>query len=472
MNFLIKMGAGAAIVCALIKLLEAKEQKEKYSVLRYLAIEDTQTNILAAISNELLPLGDVTTAETKTDLEDVIKNPYDMFFYFGHGFDDCLFDENGYCTIYADENLIDKILVLTACNTGKGYARSAVRIHGAVASLGYGAPLVAQFAGNGFTEGFKECFLNAQQLLLNTSEIDESTFTSAYESTKNLYNSYGDEYTEAGDDFTAHLFYANANNFLSYSKWDVETTVDVSVTPTPAEIYHFGEYVGMAPLDGYNILSSGNVFRYKAIGCFLSWLITNVPKEGSSYNLSPMNNFNKDTRRYDSENVYLEHDKRIYISPEGYPRPFEMSFYNYGDTVLSFSISNDKNWHQDCPTEDKIYPHSMNGNSCYIKIEEDYPHYDYSYTDEINITVTINGVIDTFAVLIWIHPSPTEETKINVSEPLWQLPLSSPIFDQFTKMSSEEQNRRTIVIGDKTYTPLEIINEIKKGSEVGLMFIK
>ena len=156
-----------------------------FNVLIYNAETDDQTMRLADVSDDLLTLADCASGGTKADFDTEIQKSFDFFMYFGHGDDDCIFDESGYCSIYPDANLNGKLLILTACNCGKGYAKTAVRTHEANASLGYGAPLACEVSGDdGFKDVFSQCFLNAQKIMLGLNEVTESEFVSAYETTK------------------------------------------------------------------------------------------------------------------------------------------------------------------------------------------------------------------------------------------------------------------------------------------------
>ena len=451
---------------------EGAEIKRLYNVLRYVAATDTATERLSKISEELLPLGNFTTATTRSEFNTEIKKDRDLVFYFCHGLDGCLFDETDYCTIYPDSNLSDKILVLDACYSGITYSKEAVRSYGAIASLGYGAPLACQLSRDGFKEGFKECFLNVHKILLDAEEINKAVFIYAYHSTRDLYNSWGDKYAADGDAMCAQLFYANAKNLLYYTKWDVATTVDISISPLPAEIYHFGTYVGMAPLKAYGVMSGGNVFRYKAAGCYLTWLITNVPEAGEKYNLSPMQNHNKTVRKYADKSIYLEYNKEIVIPapmPAATPEPFELVFYNYGDIEKENPmITNDRGWVHGF-LSDKLYPHKMNGNHCLVHITESFEHRSEPYTEWIDFTVTLEEKNDTFSVPIRVMPSRGGSLAAE-SESLSAV-IPPDILEQYYRASARERREKKYAIGNRLYSLEEIIEEIRNGTEVGLMFI-
>ena len=440
-----------------------------YRALRYTPKSDDISEKLATASDDLLPLANFTSVDTKTDFEDNIDDDFDFFMYFGHGYDDCIFDESGYCTIYPDSDLKDKILVLTTCHAGKGYAKEAVRTYGSIASLGYGAPLMTRLSGDGFKDGFKECYLNAQKALLDLDEVTENDFISAYESTKALYNTWGDYYNSIGESFTASIFYADGKNLLSYSMWDEMASVDISVSPTPAEVWKDGVYIGMSPITDYSVMSGGNVFRYKAIGCYLSWLIKNVPKSGDSYELHPVKKNNITAIDYSSENVYLEYDAEIHIDCNRSPALFEMHFFNYGDVSQTIEIRTNRGWDVVYPDGKESKPHLMGGTLCHIIINETFepPTGNDVRVEHVTIYVKIGSKTHTFTVEIFIHPGHPDERSMTYSNATF-----SPFASQYNRMSETEKNTRNIVIGTKIYTPTEIMEEINRGTDIGIMLME
>ncbi|MCW7077352.1 MAG: hypothetical protein OCU18_08775 [Candidatus Syntrophoarchaeum sp.] len=440
-----------------------------YRVLRYTPKSDGISEKLAIASDDLLPLANFTSVDTKTAFEDNIDDDFDFFMYFGHGYDNCIFDESGYCTVYPDSNLKDKIIVLTTCHAGKGYAKEAVRAYGAIASLGYGAPLMTQLSGDGFKDGFKECYLKAQKVLLDLDEVTESDFISAYESTKELYNTWGDYYNSIGESFCASIFYADGKNLLSYSIWDEMTSIDISVSPTPAEVWKDGVYIGTTPITDYSVMSGGNVFRYKAIGCYLSWLIRNVPKSGASYELNPVKKYNTTAIDYSSENVYLEHDAAIDINCDRPPGSFEINFFNYGDVSQTIKIWTDREWDVEYLNGKNLKPHLMNGTRCRIIINETFepPTGDNVRVEYVTIYVKIGSNTYTFTIEIWIHGRHQDERSVAYSNARF-----SPFTSQYNRMSETEKNTRNIIIGTKIYTPTEIMEEIDKGTDIGIMLME
>lgn len=455
--------------------------KPTYEVLKYTQAVDKQTNILSLISQDLETLGLFTNVISKTDFEnEVSNNYYDMFFYFGHGLEDCIFDENNYCNIYADNNLQNKWIVMTSCNTGITYARQSVRDYNAIASIGYLQPLVARFSNGSFMNGFSECFLEAQKTLLEAGILNEDALILAYDNLKNLYNFWRDYYKSINDDWTASCFYANSYSLATYSKWDESTTINIDITPTPAEIWHFGSYIGNAPLGDYNIMSGGNLFTYKAMGCFKSFLLCNILKTGGSYTLTPMTNSEIDVEHYDTLNVYLEYNNKVMVS-EYEAEHIEIDYRNYGDVDQNIpnSVTNNKNY---LVTHDNFYqgveinvikPHGASLNKTYIEINKnDYPLKELPYEDIISISVNMSGNVRTFDVTIHVMPLPPQLSKqLSLPHSLFSSNKFTGLYNQYINMTREEQTTKNIFIHDKLYSPEDIMEEIKKGTDVGMMFI-
>lgn len=451
-----------------------------YRVLKYAPIVNKQTDILSTISERLHSFGVFTNTITKSDFENKIGSYYyDMFFYFGEGYQDCMVDENFDCIIYANENLKDKWIVMSGCDLGYIYARQSVRDYNAVASIGYALPMYAQFSNYDFIDGFGDCFIEAQKTMLNADILNEDTLLLAYNNLKNLYYEWSDYYRLNNDFFAASLFRANAASLVYYSKWDIPVTINIDITPSPAEIYHFGSYIGNAPLSNYEVMSGGNVFKYKAIGCFDTWFIINIPKTGGSYTLTPMAKFDTGVEDFSTLNVYLEYNNIVKVS-QYEADIIKILYRNYGDTDQNIPIyvNNSKNY----PVVNEhfyqgniinvIKPHGISLNQTFIHINiNDYPPEDVPYTDVITITVNMDNIIRSFDVTIHVFPLPPQPPSSLLSQSMFVSDKFTKLYEQYTKMTRIEQITKNILINGKMYSPEDIIKEIAKGSEIGVIFI-
>lgn len=466
------------------------DSKPLKKALKYAAAWDKQTRALKDVSDKLLDSFAMVSVQSKPEFEERIQNA-EIFLFFGHGSYKCLYDETGLCTIKPDDKLEDKILVLTACKAGTGYAAKAVRKHNAKAALGWALPLSARLADSGFYEGFDDCFLAMPLEILNADEITESVIMSAYERAVSEFNSLGDLYSQKGDSFTASLCYANAKNLVYYTQWDVKTTVHIDVTPTPCEVFRYDwesdswEFSGMAPLD-LEVTSGGNVFRYKAIGCFLTWFVANVPKTGGSYSLQPVSleEFGYDVRHYEDEKVYVEYEREVWVpSDEEQFVEAEVNLVNYGDKSKSFMVECSAGV-MNCPTygsaphlSGELQPHKLGGLTCKVRAKR----HELEGLDCIDVNLKIGSVKDKISIKLRglqppspAPPSPAPPSPAppspGPSPPPITFAYAGTAYDRLRNLL-REKGVRNIAIGEKVFTEEEIIEEIRKKTDEGLMIL-
>ncbi len=448
-----------------------------WNVLKHVSATDTQTTYLSKTAEILEDLGNFTNTTNKSDFEEAIgSTPYDMFFYFGHGDTGCLFDETGYCTIYPDSDLVDKWVILTACYAGFSYARKACRDHGAIAAMGYAQPLAAKIGEGGFADGFDECFTKAQKVILDRTILDKDALMSAYEKTVQKYTEWSAYYENKGESLISSLFYADSISMMRYSKWDTQTTIDIEITPTPAEIYHFGNFAGMAPLSDYSVVSGGNVFYIKAIGCFPNHLMTNVPKDGRSYSLTPTSLFDTTTLHFESQKIYVEIGNKVMLFKDDPGQTTILCMvYNYGDASAGeVAITNSKNWSISFPISG-IPPHSSKRTSIIVNKME----YTFKCTPQFDAVKVIVRLSDNTSksatVSIEVAPDPACSGPASLIATTAGAFASAhtelPAVQNYNRMSATDRIKKNIVIGRKMYSAEDLLREIREGSIIGAMFI-
>ncbi len=445
-------------------------EKKVWNVLKYAPVTNRQTTYLSEIAKSLESLGSFTNTSTKLNFENAISdNFYDMFFYFGEGSADCMVDENNYCIIHPENYLKDKWIVMIGCDQGLSYAKQAIRIYFATASLAYAQILATQFSNGGFILGFDECVKKAQDVMLNSIILDESVLIDSYEQTKALYEYWANYHINNGNVMGGSLFRANANNLLYYSKWDEPTTININISSTPSEVYHFGNYIGLAPINNYNLMSGGNVFEYKSMGCFSTWFIQNIPKNGGTYNLTPMTLFDTTVLHFETYMVYAEIGNVIIINEFDIMKQIPVNIYNYSDNpIYSLSVNNSKNWSLFCSPTGNISPHTYHRCNIIINI----PEYTFTYSlqqDKIQVMIEINGTFQFTDVLISIMPK--QYYLGELPETLSSSYSLLPIVQQYNKMTHDEQIQKNILINKSLYSPKDIIQEIMKQSEIGKIFL-
>lgn len=447
------------------------DEKKVWNVLKYAPVTNIQSTYLSEISKSLESLGSFTNTSTKLNFENAISNNfYDMFFYFGEGNANCMVDENNYCIIYPENYLKDKWIVMTGCNQGLSYTKQAVRIYFATASLGYAQILATQFSNGGFISGFDECVKKAQEVMLNSNILDESVLIASYEQTKALYEYWANYHIINGNAIAGSLFRADANNLLYYSKWDEPTTININISPIPSEVYHFGNYIGLAPINNYNLMSGGNVFEYKSIGCYSTWFIQNIPKNGGTYNLTPMTLLDTTVLHFESYMIYAEIENVVSINEMDTIKLIPVNIYNYSDnTISSLYVNNSKNWPLFCSPTGNIPPHNSRRCNIIINISE------YTFTclpqqDKIQVMIGINGTFQFADVLIFI--SPLQSCYLGeLPETLLSSYSLLPVVQQYNKMTRDEQIQKNILINKRLYSPEDIMQEIMKHSEIGKIFL-
>lgn len=228
----------------------------------------------------------IDSEASKSELT-AVPYAYDLLFIFGHGVEDSFAAYDG--SIEQSElDLMDKICSLTTCKSGLTFCRDAVDIGKAKSALGYTRNLVAQLSGGGLSNGFSECFQEAQRSIVASVEAGVTDIKAIIE---NAYNAAIAKYDEhiASESFwlTKDLLKIDRDNFVYYTNKGATATININSTPSGAEIWmnRYG-YVGTTPITGLKVRSEGNyISEARAPGFLGGYKTVMVPDMGGSFEI-------------------------------------------------------------------------------------------------------------------------------------------------------------------------------------------
>lgn len=348
------------------------KEKPVFALLFCYGAPTMKNDAIEKLNNYILGKGHATCSlfdekATSKNLNEV-SHPYSYLFIFGHGLEDSIGMADG-LIVQSQLELANKVLVATTCNAGRSFCKKAVVSGGAKGAIGYNVMLSSNSQYGLFTDGFSECFQEAQRSIersVTTGEEDaKKIVVDAYNDAISKYNEHIDKSTSALLKLTLQR---NRDNLVYYTEEGVQTTINIATIPSGAEVWldDYG-YVGKSPIADLNVRSEGNyisTLRYP--GKMRGGKTLIVPSEGANYNIALREGFMPITwvdneegdvwfERKNSEigGSRIANARFVVVGSDEYgfkssPPRYIWDFFNRGNIAHSIKVS--------CKDTEDIYP--------------------------------------------------------------------------------------------------------------------